>query len=73
MSEVKIIDKFPKGPKIKFTPYYSRQDFSEITQKYCVDLKRISTTEAPLSDNCQVCKIVILGDVNVGKTSLLNQ
>ncbi|XP_044271690.1 ras-related protein Rab-34-like [Tribolium madens] len=62
MSQFKEINTFPKA--LKFTPY-NKNDFD-------FDLLKSNRTHL-CRDSLKVCKVIILGDLCVGKTSLLNR
>ncbi|EFA10238.2 ras-related protein Rab-36 [Tribolium castaneum] len=62
MAQIREINTFPKASK--FTPY----------DKNNFDFELLKRNKAHLSrDNLKVCKVIILGDLCVGKTSLLNR
>lgn len=60
------IYKFPQPFKSNATPYWE-QDFNEITKSVCY-----SGTSAFLS-SLKMSKVIILGDLSVGKTCLVNR
>lgn len=64
----RIIDDFVKPYEMCCTPYY-KLDFSEITKKMCYD----GNSKYKISTDMKVCKIIIVGDVSVGKTSIVNR
>lgn len=61
MSQNKELYTFPQP--YKFTPY-DKNDF---------DSDLVNNTASISKDNFRVCKVIILGDLCVGKTSLLNR
>lgn len=61
----RTIETFPHSFKIDFTPYKSL-DFNSNTIEYCVNSKL-------LTPEIKVSKVIVLGDVAVGKTCLVNR
>lgn len=61
----RTIDTFPRSFKTDFTPYKSL-DFNSNTVEYCVNSKL-------LIPEIKVSKVIVLGDVAVGKTCLVNR
>lgn len=56
------ISNFPKPYHSKYTPY--RQDFMEFNYK---------TSISEESRNVNIAKVIVLGDIFVGKSSLVNR
>ncbi|CAH0556020.1 unnamed protein product [Brassicogethes aeneus] len=65
VSEDRKLNKFPEPYKIEITPY-KKMDFCENTYKFC-------KTENNLSNLFNICKIIVVGDVSVGKTCIINR
>lgn len=63
--EDRIIQTFPK-PFISDCTEYNKLDFSQETISACDQSHHIST-------NFKICKVIILGDVAVGKTCIVNR
>lgn len=65
-AEDRIIDTLTQPFTLRATPYPS-DNFSEITQKFC----RIE--DSVISNLINICKVIVIGDVSVGKTSIINR
>lgn len=63
--EERVISKFPAPYCLESTPYI-RPDFSDKTRREC-----LKTGER--REWHKICKVVIIGDVSVGKTCLVNR
>nr|CAD7412603.1 unnamed protein product [Timema cristinae] len=59
------INVFPAPYRSDATPY-TQQDFSKVVKEAC-------TTSRPVMAGLKISKAVFLGDVGVGKTSLINR
>lgn len=66
VGENRKIKTFPKPFSIAMTPY-GRTDFAEETRKICVQNRHSLLT------SLKICKVIILGDVCVGKTCIVNR
>lgn len=59
------IDKFPRPFSQDLTPY-KQVDFLPKVKSACYSY-------LPLMTGMKICKVIVLGDINVGKTSLVNR
>lgn len=66
----RIINKFPRPYSLECTPNQQQADFREKTKVACLtDMKRKKLSEGWLKSS----KVVMVGDVSVGKTCLINR
>lgn len=61
------IQNFTRPYDICCTPYY-KVEFSKITREVCAD-----ETQKNSFSNLKICKIIVLGDLSVGKSSIVNR
>lgn len=64
--EERVITVYPKPYKSDVTPYW-KTDFDEDVKIVC------SKDDLPISEHLGICKAIFVGDVSVGKTSLVNK
>lgn len=62
------IDKFQIPYRLSSTPYSHRLDFDETTKTVC-----LNNNNQIITGNLVISKVIILGDVSVGKTAMVNR
>lgn len=65
----RVINKFPCPYSLECTPNRQQADFREKTKVACLTEKRKKLSEGWLKSS----KVVMVGDVSVGKTCLINR
>ncbi|XP_044732523.1 ras-related protein Rab-34 [Chrysoperla carnea] len=68
-SKDRTIHEFPKPYSLDCTPYKDC-DFSDLVKNACLNGLNLHT---PIITGLKICKVIVLGDVAVGKTSLVNR